>query len=512
METLLHPLHPEFEDYLRDESRLAGEADSISFPRSEEEVREVLRGTAGGPVTVQGGRTGITGGAVPQGGHVLNLSRMDRLLELRLEEARGCWLARVQPGLPLSALNAALSGGEAGSLGGPGLPAGFPAGTWFFPPDPTETTATLGGMAATNASGARSFAYGPMRAHVEALRVLLADGSALAMRRGREKASGRNFSLTADSGRTFAGELPGYRLPEVKNAAGLYVRPDMDLLDLFIGCEGTLGVITELELRLSPRPPSIWAYLAFFPEEEDALRYVAALRGRPAGAGGGAERPAAIEYFDRRALQLLAEELSSFMPKLPQAEACLYVEHHAEREPGEEDLLAVIGALEGCGSGEELACSADTPRELERLKDIRHALPEKVNRLIAERQKSLPGITKLGTDLAVPAGLLERCLAMYRGDLAGLEHVKFGHIGDSHVHVNILPRSEQEYARGKELYARWAGEVIAWGGTISAEHGVGKFKVELLRRMYGSDSIDEMRRLIDLFNPGRRLNRGNMLI
>jgi D-lactate dehydrogenase (cytochrome) len=491
MDPLIRPLSPDFTDYLHDESRLSGRAETISFPRGEEEVREVLRQTAAAdtPVTVQGGRTGITGGAVPRGGHVLNLGRLDRILEL------GSSAARVQPGVPLSALNAALA-------------AQHPA--LFFPPDPTEATATLGGMAATNASGARSFAYGPTRAHVQALRVVLADGSALSLSRGHERARGGSFRLAADSGRVLAGNLPSYPLPEVKNAAGLFVRPDMDLLDLFIGCEGTLGVITELELRLSALPPCIWACLAFFPREVDALRYVDALR-TDALAGGA--RPAAIEYFDRQALGLLAEELAAYLPSTPEAEACLYVEYHQDREPGEEELLAMLGALERFGSGEKLAWTADTPRELELLKGIRHALPEKVNRVIAERQRRLPDITKLGTDLAVPAAALGEAMAMYHRDLAssGLEHVLFGHIGDSHVHANILPRSAEEYHRGRELYARWAEAVIAWGGTISAEHGVGKIKVELLRKMYGADSIDGMRRLIECFNPGRRLNQGNMI-
>ena len=502
MEPLIRPLAPDFTDYLHDESRLTGQAQTISFPRTEEEVREVLRRTAaaGTPVTVQGGRTGITGGAVPREGHLLNLSRMDRILTLH--RAGGRWLARVEAGVPLSALSASLAAGA--------IPGDLPGsrGALFFPPDPTEATATLGGMAATNASGARSFAYGPTRAHVEALRVVLADGSVLDLHRGREKAQGGSFRLTTDSGRVLEGELPGYRLPAVKNTAGLYVQPDMDLLDLFIGCEGTLGVITELELRLSPLPACVWACLAFFPREADALRYVAALR-----AGGRGARPVAIEYFDRQALGLLADELAAFLPSPPQAEACLYVEYHQDREPGEEELMIMLAALESFGSGEKLAWTADTPRELELLKGIRHALPEKLNRLIAERQRRLPDITKLGTDLAVPAAALEQALAMYRRDLAesGLEHVLFGHIGDSHVHVNILPRSEEEYARGRELYARWADTVIAWGGTISAEHGVGKLKVELLCKMYGSGSIDGMRRLIETFNPGRRLNRGNMV-
>ena len=501
---LIRTLGPEDADYLRDESRLTGRAESISFPASEREVREVLRATAeaGIPVTAQGGRTGITGGAVPRGGHVLNLGRMDRILELRAtgnpSSSAAAGLARVQPGLPLATLNAALDG-AGGSF------------ALFFPPDPTESTATLGGMASTNASGARSLAYGPTRKHVEALRLALADGSVLELRRGRERAQGRGFQLVTDSGRVLAGELPSYRLPAVKNAAGLFVQPDMDLLDLVIGSEGTLGVITELELRLSPLPPNIWAMQGFFPEEAGALRFVVQLR--------DALRPAALEFFDRNALRLLggvrrSNPTFAGLPDPPQAAASVYAEFHSGSEPeAEQTLEAAAAALEACGGDTRLAWSAEGARGLEPLKAFRHALPEAVNLTIDRLRGAAPGITKLGTDLAVPAAVFPEAMAMYRRGLAGrgLDYVIAGHIGDNHVHVNIMPRSEAEYAAGRELAAGWAEQAVAWGGTVSAEHGLGKLKSELLRKMYGSDSIAAMGRLIELFNPGRRLNRGNML-
>jgi D-lactate dehydrogenase (cytochrome) len=509
------PVEPDFTDYLRDESRLIGQAERIAFPVEEGEVRELLRRAAeeGSPVTVQGGRTGITGGAVPRGGLILNLSRMDRLLGVRQEESRGNWLLSVQPGLPLEKLNAALASGEV-----PGAPAGFRSeGPFFFPPDPTETGATLGGMASTNASGACSLAYGPTRRYIEALRLALADGSLLALRRGGERAQGGHFRLTTDSGRTIEGELPSYRWPAVKNAAGFYVHPEMDLLDLVIGAEGTLGVITELELRLARRPARIWALLAFFPEEPAALRFMRAAR-----AGIGGSQPAALEFFDRRSLALLAVQKRSNpafagLPEVPELAAAIYVEYHSQQRPTEADsereLTAVAEALEREASDPGRAWSAEGERELERLKLFRHALPEAVNLTIDRLRREAPGITKLGTDMAVPAEALEPTLAMYHRDLeaGGYEHVLFGHIGDNHIHVNILPRTEEEYRRGRELAERWADRVTAAGGTVSAEHGVGKLKIALLRKMYGSDSIGEMRRLIELFNPGRRLNRGNMV-
>jgi D-lactate dehydrogenase (cytochrome) len=147
------------------------------------------------------------------------------------------------------------------------------------------------------------------------------------------------------------------------------------------------------------------------------------------------------------------------------------------------------------------------------MKSFRHALPEAVNLTIDRRRRKAPGITKLGTDLAVPAAAFPAAMAMYRRDLAesGLEHVIAGHIGDNHVHVNMMPRSEPEYAAGRKMALAWAERAVAWGGTVSAEHGIGKLKGELLRKMYASDSIAAMGRLITRFNPGRRLNRGNML-
>jgi D-lactate dehydrogenase (cytochrome) len=512
---LIRALGPEDAEYLRDESRLVGRAETISFPCDETEVREVLRSTRGQgiPVTAQGGRTGITGGAVPEGGHVLNLGRMNRILGLRRE--RGVWLLRVQPGLPLVELNRVLVAGAPGGLPPPedtgDREALASSGPLFFPPDPTETTATLGGMACTNASGARSLAYGPLRGHAEALRLVLADGDVLSMRRGRERARGLGFRLLTESGRELSGTLPGLRPPAVKNAAGLFALPDMDLLDLVIGAEGTLGVITELELRLSPLPPEIWAVQGFFPEEAGALRFAAELR--------DSHEPAALEFFDGNALRLLGRERRSNpafagLPEPPPAAASVYAEFHSGSvEQAERRLEAAAALLEACGGDPRLAWSGEGARGLEPMKVFRHALPEAVNLTIDRRRRMAPGITKLGTDLAVPAAAFPAAMAMYRRDLAesGLEYVIAGHIGDNHVHVNMMPRSEAEYAAGREMALAWAERAVAWGGTVSAEHGIGKLKGELLRKMYGSDSIAAMGRLITLFNPGRRLNRGNML-
>ncbi|MFH0879041.1 MAG: FAD-binding oxidoreductase, partial [Lentisphaerota bacterium] len=163
-------MHPGFEDYLHDESRKTGQAEHILFPKAENEVQNGLSSALviRESITIQGARTGITGGAVPAGGLILNLSRMDRLQGLRRSPDGTHYLLSVQPGVVLSTLRAHLQQRDFDlSCWGPGSLSVFELfkkePPHFFTPDPTETTATLGGMIACNASGARSFLYGPTR-------------------------------------------------------------------------------------------------------------------------------------------------------------------------------------------------------------------------------------------------------------------------------------------------------------------------------------------------------------
>lgn len=506
----------QYPDYLRDESRRTGWADLISFATSEDDIREVLR--CGHAVTTQGARTGITGGAVPDGGHILNLSRMNRITGLRVEPARNEVYLTVQPGLTLLELRKTLQSCEFDTMDW--SPESIDAlarfrsnPRYFFPPDPTEASASLGGMVACNASGACTYRYGATRAYVEALRVVLADGSVLSLRRGRERADGRRFSLRMEQRRELAGSLPDYTLPAVKNAAGFHVADNMDLLDLFIGSEGTLGVFSEVEIRLIPLPECRFGMMAFLPAAGPAVELVKALRSLPR-----AKQPVAIEYFDCHSLDLLrrrkADDPSdSAIPDLPAAyHTALYLEYHGD-EAGVAGAVAELPAMMAALGGDESASwIAESEPELDRFKRFRHAVPELVNRTIGERRKKEPELTKLGTDMAVPDTELSKVMNLYRNTLesSGLEHVIFGHIGNNHVHVNILPRSLQEHQLGKDLYLGWARQVVAWGGTVSAEHGIGKFKVALLREMLGDKGLSQMREMKRIFDPAGILNRGNL--
>ena len=505
MSTSVIPWTDEYQDYLRDESRRIGAADSISFPTSEAEVVAAMKEirSRGGTITTQGARTGIVAGAVPQGGHILNLSRMNAIGEITRDEATGERRLTVQPGAILADVGKAV---EAEGL--------------LFPPDPTEDTASIGGMVACNASGAMTFHYGPTRNWIESLRVVLSDGDTIHLRRGENRARRRSFSLATESGRVIQGDLPAYQLPKVKSAAGYYAADDMDMLDLFIGMEGTLGVITEVELKLIPMPGAINGLTIFLPSEDAALKLVRILRGEAVeGFDQIATRPVGIEFFNADALNLLRRmktESSAFekIPALkPQFHTAVYAEFHAETEDAlEEAVMGLMETILALGGSDDDTWYATTEREIEPLKAFRHAIPEAVNLLIDQRKRDCPDLTKLGTDMSVPDERLEAAFAMYDSGLreSGLESVMFGHIGNNHVHVNILPHSMEQYERGKSLYLSWARQVVEWGGSISAEHGIGKIKVPFLALRYGEDGIAEMRALKMLFDPGTMLNPGNL--
>ena len=508
--------HP---DFLRDESRRTGKAAALAMPRTEEELRAALQlaRERDWAITTQGGRTGITGGAVPDGGLIINLSRMNRVLGLQ-QAADGHFILTVQPGVVLQDLRQMLAAREfdttewtADSLAT--LEALRAASPQFFPPDPTETTATLGGMAACNASGACTFRYDTTRNHIAGFRLMLADGDVLALRRGAVKAQDHTFALETEVHRRLAGQLPVYVMPQVKSAAGYFAAANMDLVDLFIGAEGTLGIFTELELQLRPEPVARWGLMMFFPQQAAAVQFVNTARAT------NDARLVALEFFDARALQLLREErLSSAaltaLPEMPpQFHTAIYAEiHAADEDAATEAAATLMECMTASGGSEDASWLAATPHDMEKFKAFRHALPELVNHRIDERRKTEPSLIKLGTDMAVPNAQLAAILERYECDLqaAKLDYVIFGHIGNNHLHVNILPSSTADYQHGRELYLAWARDVVQVGGTVAAEHGIGKLKAPMLEIMFGPRGIAEMRAVKRVFDPQCRLGPGNL--
>ncbi len=435
------------DSYLVDASGFRGTAEKVLVPAGEPELIEIVREAAREsiPITLSGGRTGLTGGSVAQGGWVVSLEKFQRL---EIEKGR----AIVGAGVLLEAVQAATRPTRQ-----------------FYAPDPTERTASIGGNIATNASGSRSFRYGSTRRHLLGLRVVLADSRILQMKRGDKV----DFPV------------PQIPLPNTtKNTAGYALSPDMDWIDLFSGSEGTLGIVTEAELKLLPEPADILAGVVFFPSDGAAVEVVETWRAIP-----GLRM---IEYFDSNSLALLRDRY----PEVPRdAAAALLI----EQENGDIDFWAEHAP--------EDSWFAASDQDRERFRRFRHALPEIVNDTVRRR-----GYLKVNSDYAVPLDRNLEMLAHYHHCLRelSLDYVIFGHIGDAHVHVNILPKSESEFKAGQELMLEFARRSVELGGTVSAEHGLGKRKARLLALQYTPAEIAAMQEVKRRLDPNWLLNRGNI--
>jgi D-lactate dehydrogenase (cytochrome) len=225
-----------------------------------------------------------------------------------------------------------------------------------------------------------------------------------------------------------------------------------------------------------------------------------------------------LEFYSGNALELLRhwqsqDPKSGAMPPIPlQAGAALFFEFSFEPMAENLDYAVLEKAIKAVGASIADSWAAYENRELQRLKDFRHILPETINAIIAERKKQFPEIHKLGTDLAVPDDRLHDMWRIYQDalDKADLQWVAFGHIGNNHIHINILPRNADELKQGLELYQQFAAKAVEFGGTVSAEHGIGKMKTKFLKLMYRPDEIQEMLALKSTLDPDRLLNPGNI--
>ena len=443
--------------YLEDASGYKGHAEALFVPANEAELQAILReaNEKRMPVTIAGAGTGLTGARVAQGGWVVSI---ERFRDIRIEARR----AVVGAGVLLKDLQAAAA----------------PA-RQFYAPDPTESAASLGGTIACNASGSRSFRCGDTRRHVLGLRVVTMDGVARSYQRGD--------AIDFDT--------PSLRHPQTtKHSAGFLLHPGMDWLDLFIGSEGTLGVVTEAVVRLVKTPGEILAGVIFFKSDANALNAVDDWRPIPL--------LRMLEYFDAGSLELLRER-NDGIPA--QARAALLIEQEivdeAEMDAWEQRLEA-----SGAMAGESWFASSDNERE--RFRRFRHGLPEAVNNTIRQR-----GLQKMGTDFAVPVSRNAVMMAFYRERLEAEfpgQYVIFGHIGDAHVHVNLLPADAAESERAKALMVEFARKAVSLGGTVGAEHGLGKRKAHLLEIQYTSDEIEAMKAVKRRLDPHWLLGRGTL--
>lgn len=480
------------QSYLSDASNMpGGSADVILIPETQAELREAVQTCSreGKAITIAGSGTGLTGARVPMGGAVISTERLNKIVSIDAESLR----AVVEPGVSLRDFQTAVE--ERGLL---------------YPPDPTERAAAMGGTVACNSSGARTFKYGATREFIERLRIVLADGEELNIKRGETFAKGNILTLTSTSGKTYTLTLPAIQMPQMKHAAGYFIKPNMDAIDLFIGSEGTLGAIAEIEVRLLPQPERIIAGVIFFDAIDNVMRFVNEARAASLATRTNTDNEEigidsrALEYFDRNALDFIRDEY----PNIPaDAAAAVWFEQEVT-DASEERLLELWYELIGKYTPfMDEAWFAITEKDQEELREFRHAVPAKTYERIRELKQR-----KIGTDMAVPDAHFRTLYDFYTDEFAKerLQYIIFGHIGNSHVHANIFASTPEEFDHAKSVYHRCVLKSLELGGTISAEHGVGKIKRDYLRDMYGTDAMADFAALKRSLDPQALFGRGTM--
>ena len=469
-----------------------GSAVGVSFPRDLAEAAALVAEAT--HVLPIGAQSSLTGGATPRGGVILSTRALARI------DAPSGTETRVEAGVPLRTLQAVLR-----SHG------------MYYPPVPTFDGAFLGGTIATNAAGAATFKYGTTRNWVTRCTIILANGEVLDLRRGEVIASpaGR-FEIEDSTGRITELEVPRYRMPDVpKLSAGFFARPGMDLIDLFIGSEGTLGVIVDATVRVIARPRLLVALIACASEEQ-ALTVTAGLRRAAAVAwrGDGWLDVSAIEYMDSRSLAVLGDDAfaRAQVPRPPTGTSLLLaqIECRGQDDRSLEELAAILASCDV--DDDPIVASPEAVAVASRLFELREAVPAAVNARIRDAQLRHPSIQKTAGDLIVPFERLGEALAAYRAAFAerGVEYAIWGHMSDGNLHPNVMPSTPEEMNAGLEAIHAIARQAVAMGGAPLAEHGVGRssLKQQLLRELYGEDGIEQMRAVKRALDPEWKLSPG----
>lgn len=440
--------------YEADASGLRLVPDFVARPESIDEVVEVLRRarTDRIPVTCAGAQSSTTAASITDKGILLSMRALDSISEIDV----GARSVRVGPGAYVADVKRKTA--AAGLL---------------FAPDPTsEEESTIGGAIACNASGARTYKYGATRKYVQALTVALASG-----------------------------EVKEFRRPNLeKNTVGYAFAHDP--IDWFIGSEGTLGIVVDAELSLLPLPAEVIGLAVFFATEEEALRFVIAAR------ESRGVSPRCIEYFDSLALDIARQSpTGSALPA--NARAIIYTEEEVT-----DDTDATLGRwadLIGEASDIEPLVFQGEAR-LKEARQFRHSIPATMNERGGRHRDA--GGRKVSTDWAVPYRHLPEAIASARGfarDAGIAPPVIYGHAGNGHPHQNFIARDAKELATIEKVVEQTLQQVISLGGTVAAEHGIGKIKRRWLPLQMNALQIAMMTAVKRELDPLHLLAPGNIL-
>jgi len=441
--------------YEADASGLRMLPELVARPAAASEVVELMRQATADriPVTCAGAQTSTTGASITDRGILLSLRSLDSLSGLDVKART----IRVGPG--------ALVGDIKRTAAAEGL---------LFAPDPTsEEESTIGGAIACNASGARTFKYGATRQHVQALKIVMANGELREFRRSNLE----------------------------KNTVGYAFAHDP--IDWFIGSEGTLGVIVEAELSLLPLPARVVGLAIFFRTEADALKFVVAAR-ESAGVS-----PRCIEYFDDQAITIARSAATGVTIPLGSS-TMVYVEEEVADDV--DSTLTKWGELLEAVAPDFEPLVFDGEARLREARRMRHSVPATMN----ERGgRHLPaGGRKVSTDWAVPYARLGEAIQAARSIAADndvQQPVIYGHAGNGHPHQNFVAQNREELSTIEKAVEQTLRTVLGLGGTVAAEHGIGKLKRRWLPLQMNALQIAMMAAVKRELDPHGLLAPGNIL-
>lgn len=430
--------------YSMDASIYKSIPDVVVFPQSTEHVSEIMKFANAKeiPVTPRGAGTGLCGGAVPiEGGIVLDFTRMNRILEVDLDN----FCVKVEPGVIQNQLNQVLNRYGV-----------------FFPPTPgSKKMCTVGGMISTNAGGMTAIKYGVTRNFVLGLKVVLASGEVLNL-----------------GGKT------------LKRSLGL------DLVHLFVGTEGTLGIVTEALLRIMPLPEETAVIVAPFQDINDAAKAVNTVLSRTI--------PTAIEILDSGSIKAVNNYMSEL--NLPEVDAILYFEVGGTHEEVGKQTALIVEACKTHKS-QNIQWTSD-PSERQMLWQGREA----VGGAIMTLDKRLVRVYE-AEDVCVPISKIPEMVKKFQeiSKKYGIPVCLYGHAGDGNIHSGILIdiRNQEEWQKLKNLTHEVYETATTLGGNLSAEHGIGILRADWMDRIQGA-GLEYIKKIKRIFDPKGILNPGKL--
>lgn len=446
--------------FCTDSSNYPGYADALIRPGCVSDVVEIIKEANSKkiPITTIGNRSSLTGSAAALGGWILDTSQMTKIFEVNSKEK----FAVAEPGMMLSDFKKSM------------LEQGL-----FYAPDPTsEKECFFGGSIATNASGSRTFKYGSTRKYVRALEVVLASGEVLNLRR-----------------------------PEIEKNTFGYL-PFQNMVEIFVGSEGTLGVITKVEVQLLPKPENFFGGMAFFKTLTETLDFVVNIR-KELLQQVPIITPRAVELFDHHGLNIIRPDSTFKIPK--EAQAAIFFEQEYKTEEFETVLNGWLSFLEKNKAIVDDTIIAEQPKQQEELRVLRHKVP---SFLFEEGGKFVKdGGGKVSTDWSVPINKIHEMID-YADKLAKeaniIEPVIYAHIGNGHPHYNFIAKNAAEKKQILEVVHKTCQRVVSLGGTIAAEHGIGKIKKDFVKYQYPPQIINSMKALKHALDPNSIMAPGNM--